>query len=875
MKFLRAVLRLLSHRRSRYVQLGLLVTCLVIQLGLHTGAVYSQSEAVPVSPETEQVSEEGSSAEPTVDEPSSEEATETETTEPEAETAESEETETETTGPEAETAESEEAETEASTESEATASEDAQPEAVQADEVPPNDSPEATGATIILPLPPTNSASPVIKAAEPGQYVLEFNRSPVVEDRLRFEGIYDEARLWFTRPRNWEPKSVKVLLRYRHSAALYATRSNMTVLVNGTSIGSVPLNRKQGELGNAVFEIPPRLIRDYNEVVVAALQNNSPTCTQDPFDPSLWSEVLPDSKLVFDFEPQPVTLDFQQYPYPIVDVLSLEPNQVSYLKPAEIEETWLTSASRLHGSLGRIVDYRPMDTRIIEDLADLEVGEHLVVIGTPTAQPALAELDLPLSLEEKQFLDGEGKPLPPDTGVLVLTTALEDQVPVLVATGNGPEGVAKATQFLVQSPNEAIGTGQAILVNQLAEIPSPAPREWPEYLPTREIFQLQELNTFNQKPFEDVTVWGSQAPAMEFDFRALPDDQFLPGSLMYLNYSYGPQINPLTSQVEVKIDGVAVGGERLRSEDGAMRERMKLDLPIELIKPYSKIQVNFRLDPRERRSCSRVTDQQLWGTIHADTQFELPRQVAAWLPDLQLLRYGFPFAAPQDLSQTAIALPDKPTNTDLLIMLEISERLGRISRAESVQLAAYRANQITDAIREGNHLIAIGLQENFPIPEAFKAKGFQLGNAFSRQWQQTQIQTLPDDEGLIKQISSPWNSERVLLALSGQSTTGLSHVRTLLDQDSLFYQLEGDTVLVSTSAPTPDPYAPDAYSVTHLKQVQQQRTSLEKRPGKILMRLQRHWLFLSASTIAAGLIFYGIAQQLLKRLAQAGSSTQE
>ncbi|MEB3181197.1 MAG: hypothetical protein VKL59_19505, partial [Nostocaceae cyanobacterium] len=35
------------------------------------------------------------------------------------------------------------------------------------------------------------------------QYVLEFNRSPVVGNRFRLNGIYDEARLGFTRPRNW------------------------------------------------------------------------------------------------------------------------------------------------------------------------------------------------------------------------------------------------------------------------------------------------------------------------------------------------------------------------------------------------------------------------------------------------------------------------------------------------------------------------------------------------------------------------------------------------------------------------------------------------------------------------------------------------
>ncbi|MEM6519484.1 MAG: cellulose biosynthesis cyclic di-GMP-binding regulatory protein BcsB [Cyanobacteria bacterium P01_C01_bin.70] len=725
----------------------------------------------------------------------------------------------------------------------------------------------ATTAADTIDLPLTAGPVPALKAAPAGQYVLEFNRSPVVQNRLRFEGIYDEARLWFTRPRNWEPTSVRVLLRYRHSAALYATRSNMTVLVNGTSIGSAPLNRKQGDLGEAVFEIPARLIRDYNELVVAALQNNSPTCTQDPYDPSLWSEVLPDSKVVFDFQPQPVTLNFQQYPYPLVDVLSLQPNRVSYLQPTEMEETWLTAASRLQASLGRVLEYRPLETQLIEQLSQVTADESLIIIGTPQNQPTLTGIDLPLPLTDKQFVDESGTPLAPDVGVLMMTTALNDQVPVLIASGNGPEGVTKAAQFLVQRQDEAIATGQAVLVHELTTVPSPAARDWPDYLPTTDTFGLQELTTANGEAFADVTVWGSQAPALEFDFRALPDDQFLPGSFMNLTYSYGPQINPLTSQVEVTVDGVAVGGERLRSEDGGQRQTIKLDLPPDLIKPYSKMQVNFRLDPRERRSCSRVTDQQLWGTIHADSSFRLNREVSAWLPDLQLLQYGFPFAAPQDLSQTTIALTESPTDTDLRVMLEISERLGRLSRAASVQLAVYRASQLPSEVQADSHLIAIGTQNNFPLAEVFDASGFQLSQASTRQFAGTQIQTLKDEEGLVKQVRSPWNDERMLLILSGQNAVGLGRVQELLDQDSLFYQIEGDAVLISANQPDPNIYDPDAYALRTLKQVSQQKTSLETRPSKIILSLQRHWLFLSAGAIVAALVFYGIAQHVLKRLA--------
>ncbi|NJR65258.1 MAG: cellulose biosynthesis cyclic di-GMP-binding regulatory protein BcsB [Leptolyngbyaceae cyanobacterium CRU_2_3] len=216
----------------------------------------------------------------------------------------------------------------------------------------PNPQPQSSQGNQSFTLPNPLPAVPVLAAAETGQYVLEFNRSPLVGNRLRLESIYDEARLRFTRPRNWTPKTVKLSLRYRHSPALYASRSNLTVLINGTSIGSVPLNQPEAKIGNAVFNVPPNLIQDFNEVTIAALQNNSPTCTQDPYDPSLWTEVMPDSKLVFNFQPQPIPMNFSRYPYPIFDTLSLEANQIAYFQPKALDESWLTATARLQAALG-------------------------------------------------------------------------------------------------------------------------------------------------------------------------------------------------------------------------------------------------------------------------------------------------------------------------------------------------------------------------------------------------------------------------------------------------------------------------------------------------------------------------------------------
>ncbi len=722
--------------------------------------------------------------------------------------------------------------------------------------------------------PDTTNADKKATVVEPlaaGQYVLEFNRSPIVGNRLRLRSIYDETRLRFTRPRAWKPKSVKLQIRFRHSPALYATRSNLTAYVNGASVGSLPLNKKQGEIGSAIYDVPPDLIQDYNEVVLAALQNNSPTCTQDPFDPSLWTEILPDSKLVFDFQPQPITLNFSRYPYPIFDDLSLEPNQIGYLLPSTVDESWLTATTRYQTTLGRFAQYRPMNTRLVSAIDQLNPNERLVIVGTPQTQPVLKQLDLPLSLKDNQIRDEKQQVLPPDVGVAMLTTTADKKHPVLVITGNGVEGVAKAAQFLIQPRDRQLGTGQTVIVRQVTDVPSPPIREWAGYLPTANSFQLKDLTTYENKPFEDVTVRGADAPVMDFDFRALPDDKFTPGNVMNLKYSYSPQVNPLTSLIEVQLDGLALIGKKLDSVTGGSHETLTVPLPEDRIKPNSKIRIRFQLDPRERRSCNRALDQQLWGTIHADTRFDLKRVNVTQIPDLKLLQFGFPFAAPQDLVKTAIVLPDTPTNTDLALLLETAARLGRLSKADSVKLDVFRVGKLPSAEQSDRHLIAIGTRTRFPLPDALKNEGFTLQDVLSRQQGQSQVQTLPDQQGVVKEVVSPWNRDRVVLILSGQTDTGLDHLRDLFNRDFLFFQLQADTVLIDTGDPNPNPYDPNAYTLEFIQQAKQkQQISQMNLLSQLLQVLRDSWFVLAPAFIIAALLLYAIAQSYLGRLHKKG-----
>jgi cellulose synthase operon protein B len=745
-------------------------------------------------------------------------------------------------------------------------------------EAKPNQSPTllAQATTSTAPQKPSSSATATETADVKGliTHNLEFNRSPIVGNRMRLRGAYSEARLGFTRPRGWklDQGNIQALIRFQHSPSLYASRSNLTVMVNGVSVGSTPLNRKQSQVGQLLVNIPPKILQDYNELTVIAQQNNSQECT-DPNSPDLWTEVLPDSRITFKYQKQPLALNFNRYPYPVFDDLGLETSRIAYLQPSQPSSTWLTAAGRFQAALGRLADFRPIQTSMVPSVADVKGDERLVVIGTPSEQPGMAELkNLPLKIVGGQVLDSSQNPVPSNRGVLILTSTKVGGAPVLVVTGNSPEAVTKAAQLLAQPDLRKMATGQVVYVDQIKDTNTPGPRQWARHLPEQNSFKLSDLkNSVNGEPFNDVTVRGAGAPAIDIDFRALPDDRFVRGSAMDLVYSYGPQINPRTSAVQVFLDGNFIGGARLANESGETRKTLKVDLPPNQIKPDSKLQVFFRMNAREafdKQRCIQPPDQQLTGTVHSDTGFDLKRETSVQLPDLNLFKFGYPFASPQDLSKTAVVLPQNPSSTDILTLLELSERLGRLSQSEAVKLEVYTADTLPNEVRKNDHLVAIGTREKFPLPDALKSsQGFNLSQAFNRSLAQASVQTPQDGQGMIKQVVSPWNSDRVVLALTSQTDAGLEKVRQVLDLDPWFFQIKQDTVLISSDKKDPLPYDPDAYQLEFIQSSPRVSRIENTTPlSKISRLIQENWLLLPLGIVGVSLLLYGIVQLYLKRM---------
>lgn len=700
------------------------------------------------------------------------------------------------------------------------------------------------------------------------QYVLQFNRAPVVGNALQMEGILSQQRLSFSKPRHWQMDSAKVLIRFRQSPALYADRSSLTVRFNNRHLGSVPLNRKADEIGNVMFNIPADLVQNQNMLIMQVQQHTSQDCT-DPTDPTLWTEILPDSQVVLNYKTLPIPLDLANYPYPFLDEQGLEADRLTYLRPETVSDVWLTATGRFQAAAARSSSARPMQLRVIDQLSQLQAQDRIVVIGTPAEQPALADLPLPFKLANGKVLDGDRNPLPNGVGVLMLTTTPDEATPVLVATGNDPAAVLKAVQALVQPEDRQLLTGQAVLVNDVAEVASPAANDWPGYLPARvNRLLLSDLEIRPEQRFQDVTVNGVPVPPpVEIPLRALPDQKFLRGSKFTLNYSYGPGIDPKRSSVSVMLDGQGIGGERLKSADGGT-DSVTVDLPPELITPDTTLGVQLFTYPRQAINCGEIPDQSTWGTVHGSSSLSLQQNNVVNLPDLNLLQSGFPLTAPQDMSQTSFVLPNVPTNDDILTMLRVSGRLGQLSRSQSIKLDAYRRDGLPESAQQKN-LVGIGQRDQFPLPELFQDdQGFSLGGQFARRRNSTQLQTLPDEAGVILAKPSPWNQERLLLGLTGQTPAGLTEVQQVFAQDALFSRLEGDTVLVQRTTPNPSPYNRSDFEVTTLTQQVPHTIDRSNWLSRAVAFFQSNWFLLPGGMVVIALMLYGVSQMYLNRLSR-------
>ena len=678
------------------------------------------------------------------------------------------------------------------------------------------------------------------------------------------KGIYGRQAVRFLWPSTWQARpSSRIRLMLRHSKAL-TPRTSVTVVLNGHPLGTFfPVRPNMPNPVTLQIPLRPAVLKPVNQLSVELSQHIGNPCTEPPDDPGLWTTLLPDSTITLDYTEQRSAqtrsaVSLSRFPKALLADPSAQTARLGMTTPATaVSDESLNAMAIVLTTLGQQrphqatrLHWLPKTTRSssVRDMPTL-------MIGTPTEQPLIRQALrhvkhaslVALSRTSKgtmQWTDPRtGTPLAADEGVLWAPMIPGQPDNLLIVSGNGPAGVLKAARFLSTPAARRLVSGRTARIRTLqpATPAATASGSQPFPLPGH-IMGAGETRLAALAPATP-TMWGTQPQPLSYRIGRAPDlwlDGTGSGVGIKTVYSYGAQLHPGRSKLEVLWNGLAIGSIALARPEGESQAEAFIRIPTSDFHDANTLAYRFHLAPATdtrpaQGVCPPLSRRHLWGTIHPTTSVSLSAKQQAALPDISLLKTGmFPLTRPADFSNLAMVLPDAPTDSDIRAMLSVALRIGRSTPLPSMdldrslpperwqpgpgyrnQMMVVRAGHLRDAIRRNRHVVVIGQSDQQAVFSAFRSRLRLLKSPntldstpptttpITAQWARPLAELDYDGtQGVVEELISPWNVQRVALLISGATPQAVTLAGNAFARDDWFERIhESNLMTIDAGGP--------------------------------------------------------------------------
>jgi hypothetical protein len=404
--------------------------------------------------------------------------------------------------------------------------------------------------------------------------------------------------------------------------------------------------------------------------------------------------------------------------------------------------------------------------------------------------------------EVRQFADTlRAAPAGSSGGLALMPRPGSSRRAMLSVMGKDGQGIVEIARLLSNDESAPMPVGMTEWINDVSAPTQMAERRWEGTVPPETTFTLADLG------FEDRMAVGYRAGVVTIPLHLIPDDHPVAGAARFeLEYSYSAQAAPERSRLDVYLNGTAVGGVALKDTDGRNRVKLLLELPTHEMGPESRLDVAFTLYPMEPPNCigsDRMNE--LWGTVHSDSQLILPRDRWSRMPDLSLLRFGaYPFGIHPDLSETLFVIPNKATRTELQLYVWLAAELGRAARGDrfayEVKVGGISGERdgskdlvVIDSGPEGSLIKKLGLLDKMSFtPKAPAGIGLALASGG--------MVALGADPKVAYIEELALSNERTAIVAYAADATLFERVGRCLDGGSLFDRLQGKVSRIASCA---------------------------------------------------------------------------
>ena len=603
---------------------------------------------------------------------------------------------------------------------------------------------------------------------------------------------FDSTRVLFSIPANWRlAPGGEVQLDYELTltgadAALVQTDQNpyggsMTVTFNDELVSTIALNKLGPQsIQLSLPETALTAVRADGRHQLAISLSAESSCI---YNIRAIVVIRPTSTFKLPFEVSSPELDLSRLPAPFHLRDALLPDKTLVVVPNDPDTKELEAALNVMSGFGALVG-QTSDIGLVsaDELTDTVLAEnHLIFVGRPEQFDALNEINFPLVVENKKFaaLPAESQ----TDGVLEMAVSpWNESKAALLVSGASVEAVMKAAQ--------ALSSGR-VLVYENPELAYVADVQvLAEALPVVEDFTLQNLGYTTQ------TISGIGVNSVQYLFNVSREQvQSQEGTIDLLYYHSG-LIDYGLSSFTVELNNQAIASAPFVKESEQLTT-LQIKIPPGLLRyGENRLTVSARLFALT--SCDQTGFSNPWLTISDQSKIHLPpapegSAISPWLLDLKF--YPDLFSTYSDLGDVAFVLPKTEPSTWKLAG-QIAYQLGRTANPLISNLEVAFADDVPQQVLDQNALIVIGKSSTLPflsqINDQLPAPFDQESNTASEANMQI-VYRIPSgmSVGYLELLNSPFNVEKPILVLSGNSDEGLTMAGDALLVNELRSQLTG------------------------------------------------------------------------------------
>jgi hypothetical protein len=586
-------------------------------------------------------------------------------------------------------------------------------------------------------------------------------------------------------PVEWKLTSVVMHLSLTHSKVL---RSNSTITLQINNVPVESLQLISDNIGPYEWDVnvPSEYLNgDVIFVSLIGFMRVSDNVCDDIENAANWTRIASQSTVLFSYEPLPLSLSLNQFPYPFVRTRSLTADKVLVIIPDDATGEEMSSVFDVASSLGSMGTWRGLSLSTIQEMQftnEIKSEYDAILVGT-VDRLKLASLGVTWSLriDSGKLVQPDNSYVPDTSGaIMIAQSPWNPDKAILAVTGFTPAAVTKAALAIRNSQFANLVRGQYAIIPSLPEDLS-ASTGGPDWANT----------DFSALGYSDQTVNGIGEQRISIPLN-LPNGVQPKEIKVKLVFSHSPFVSTDRSFIVLSVNGIPQAGLYLKSEN-ENRAEWTVTVPAGQLMPgKNKLEVMFDLHMTDNEICTDDYYDQAWAVLHRDSTIRVSFDTTAVQPDF--MNYPSPFG-----KDTLVIVSSAMGEGERSGIFQLISHLGALLGEQARYLEMVTASQVIPVDLIGHSLIIIGLPDkNSFVADGLKSAPVQLEST-SRTLKTTLFDlTIVDGQpiGLIQEIISPWDATRSALIITGTNDQGMGWATGLLSDQTVTDRLRGNIAIV-------------------------------------------------------------------------------